>query len=149
MVICSVARVGRQADMRTEIAAPISRRRFFSLWKRSAIDLECKNHRAMFFGNSDSKVVAKAERNEIPAAAFDVISHEYLTQCGGLKGRGTDIANLAVRCVFATWEIKSRYSISTYVDIFMAFYAAYGGPRGLMPNMDISESRRLGVSIHY
>ena len=95
----------------------------FSLWKRSATALECKNHRAILLGNSDSKVVAKAERNVIPTAAFDTISHEFLTQCGGLKGRGTDIANLAVRCVFATRKIRSRSGISTYVDIFTAFYA--------------------------
>ena len=94
----------------------------FSLWKRSATALECKNHRAILLGNSDSKVVAKAERNVIPTAAFDTISHEFLTQCGGLKGRGTDIANLAVRCVFATRKIRSRSGISTYVDIFTAFF---------------------------
>ena len=70
-------------------------------------------------GNSDSKVVAKVERNEIPAAAFDVISHEYLIQCGRLKGRGAVIANLAVRCVLATRKIRSRFGISTYVDIFV------------------------------
>ena len=94
-----------------------------SQWKRSATALECTNNRAILLGNSDSKVVAKAERNEIPPAAFYTISHEFLAQRGGLKSRGTDIANLAVRCVFATRKILSRSGISTYVDIFTAFYA--------------------------
>ena len=107
MVIGSAARVGNQTDMYIEIAASISWWRLFSLWKRFAIALECKNHRAISLGISDSKVVAKAERNEIPEAAFETISHEFLTQCGGLNGRGTDIANLAVRCVFATRKIRS------------------------------------------
>ena len=73
--------------------------------------------------------IAKVNRAAMPQQCLAHSSHKGLTQCGGVRGRGTDVANLAVRATIDTHAARDVSGAGVFVDIVSAFYAVV---RGLM-----------------
>ena len=106
------------------LRAPIQNREgfLFACWKRAAVTIECSNHRSILCANTDGKNIAKMERAQIADDIWDFLSHDNMFQCGGMKMRGTDIANLLVRSLVGTRKISGFCCAGSYVDIVSAFY---------------------------
>ena len=65
----------------------------------------------------EQKNVAKCERAQVLDDVEPFLSHDGLFQCGGLRLRGTDVANLLVRSVFAKQAERNVSGGGIYVDI--------------------------------
>ena len=81
------------------------------------------SHRAILCANTDGKNIAKMERAQVLDTIEDELSSVVLLQCGGMRGRGTDIANVLVRAVFATQACRDTSGAGVYVDVVSAFYS--------------------------
>ena len=99
----------------------------FALWKRAAALRAAASHRAFFLGEADGKVVAKSQRADLGTEVLAHLDNEYLTQCGGLPGRGTDIANVAARATFDGRADRDASGTGLFVDIVTAFYSIIRG----------------------
>ena len=69
------------------------------------------------------KCIAKCKREQVADDLSDFLSHNHLFQCGGVKMRGTDVANLFVRSVFVTRKGRGVSGGGIYVDIVSAVYS--------------------------
>ena len=109
------------------LRAPLQSRggALFALWKKSSLLAECMSHRAILCANTDGKNIAKMERAQVLDTIEEELSSDFLLQCGGMRGRGTDIANVLVRAVFATQACRETSGAGVYVDVVSAFCFYY------------------------
>ena len=111
------------------LVAPIQYRGggLFALWKRAAALRAAASHRAIFLGEADGKVVAKSQRADLSVDVLGHLDNQYLTQCGGLPGRGTDVANVVARATFDGQAERNASGAGLFVDIVTAFYSIIRG----------------------
>ena len=81
--------------------------------------VECPYYRGVLVSSSTGKRWHKHMREALVPSVAAAASG---TQCGGIAGRGTDVAALTVRTAFALAEHRKQCAGAFFCDVVAAFY---------------------------
>ena len=118
------------------------------LWKGKGSPLDMASYRAILLSSHLAKAYYRTLRARLSVSLVQFASQ---LQCGGLAGRGTDLAALGLRAALSAARIALRSVGLLYVDVRTAFYTVirstvFGGRGAAMPHWD-DALQVLGVGL--